>query len=106
MRKLTKRFGIKGRVAARYVAAGYSVTVNPPLEGVDFTASKHGVRYAGIIFWEKKSIGPEIIEKAHAIGEKYRVKPVIVLYGSGPKITAEALDKARELGVLVRRIRI
>jgi protein involved in ribonucleotide reduction len=105
MRKLSSKYGVSGRVAARYVAAGYSVTVNPPLKDVDFVASKHGVRFAGIILSGKKLYGVEIVEKAREIGEKYRVKPLLILYGTGPRITVEALEKAREYGVIIRRIR-
>ncbi len=104
-KKLMAKYGVKGRVASRYVRAGYSVTINPPLEGVDFTASKHGVRYAGIILWEKKTYGVEVVEKAHGIGEKYRVKPVIILYGSGPRLSEDTLAAAREKGIIIRRIR-
>lgn len=105
MRKLREKYSVKGRVASRYIAAGFSVTINPPLTGVDFTATKHGFRYAGIILWEKKTYNTDVVEKAHSIGEKYRVKPLIILYGSGPRITREAVEKARELGVIIRRIR-
>jgi hypothetical protein len=104
--KLSRKLGVKGRVASRYVEAGYSVRVDPPLEGVDFTASKKGVRLAGIIITGRKTVDADTIENAKKIGEEYRVKPVIILYGSGPSITPEALRKAREYGVSLRRIRI
>lgn len=105
MKKLVKNYRHVGRVAARYVAAGYSVTVNPPLKGVDFTATKHGIRFAGIILAEKKTYGVEEIEKAKEIAEKYKVKPIIILYGAGPRLATEALEKAKEYGIIVRRIR-
>ncbi len=105
MKKLTKKYSIKGKVVSHYIAAGYSVTVNPPLKDVDFTASKHGVKYAGIILSNKKIYGVEMVEKAKEIGEKYKVKPVLILYGSGPKLSSEALSKAREYGVIIKRIR-
>jgi hypothetical protein len=103
--KLLKKKNVVAKVAARYVAAGYSVTVNPPLKGVDFTASKKGVRYAGIVLWEKKKYGEEIIGKAKEIAEKYRVKSLIILYGSGPRIDNELIVKAREEGIIIRRVR-
>lgn len=105
MRKLITNYGYVGKVAAKYVAAGYSVTVNPPLKGVDFTASKHGIRFAGIIFAEKKTYGVEEIEKVKEIAEKYKVKPLIILYGAGPRITSEALEKAKKYGIIIKRIR-
>ncbi len=105
MKRLIRKYRVKGRVASRYIAAGYSVTINPPLEGVDFTASKHGVRFAGIILSDKKMYDVDIVEKAHEISEKYRVKPILILYGSGPRLSPKALEKAREYGVIVRRVR-
>lgn len=103
--KLLKKKNIVGKVAARYVAAGFSVTVNPPLKGVDFTATKHSVRYAGIILWQKKKYGEEVVVKAKEIAEKYKVKPIVILYGSGPVVDKEVILKAREEGIIVKRIR-
>jgi hypothetical protein len=69
--KLLEKKNAVAKVAARYVAAGYSATVNPPLKEVDFIASKKGTRYAGIVLWEKKRYGEEIINKAKEVAEKY-----------------------------------
>ncbi|WP_244372467.1 hypothetical protein [Staphylothermus marinus] len=103
--KLLRKKNVVGKVAARYVAAGFNVTVNPPLKGVYFTASKHGVRYAGIVLWQKKKVGEEIIGKAKEIADKYKVKPIIILYGSGPIIDKDIVAKAREAGIIIKRIR-
>ncbi len=103
--KLLSKKNVISKAATRYVAAGFSVTVNPPLKGVDFIAIKKNIKYAGIVLWKKKKYSEEVISKAKEIASKYNVKPVILLYGSGPRIDKEIVLKAKEEGIIIRRIR-
>ncbi len=105
IKKIAKRYGLVGKVAGRYVAAGYNVTVKPPIKGVDFIASGQGRRYGGFIFSGKTTVTPDKIEEVAKIAKTYGLEPLVVLYGRGAKITAEAIEKAKELDVKIRRVR-
>ncbi len=105
IKKIVKRYGLIGKVTARYVAAGYNVTVKPPIKGVDFIASGQGKRYGGFIVAGKTSISAEKIEELSRTAKIHGLEPLVILYGRGATITAEALEKAKELGVKIRRVR-
>jgi len=100
IKKIAKRYGLVGKVAGRYVAA-----VKPPIKGVDFIASGQGRRYGGFIFSGKTTVTPDKIEEVAKIAKTYGLEPLVVLYGRGAKITAEAIEKAKELDVKIRRVR-
>ncbi len=105
-RRLREKYGVVGKVAERYISAGYSVTFNVKCNDVlfDFIAKK-GEKIGVKIYNGKIKVGLEDIEKISRAAEKLGVKPVIVLYGSGPSVSEEALDKADELNISIKRIR-
>ncbi len=106
-KKLAEKYGVEGRVAGLYVEAGYSVEMHHPVKGdrVSFVARKEGVVVAVDVVNGSVRVTGEVVSK---IAEKAKVlgaKPVIVLYGSGPRLTEEAQNLAKELGVAVKRVR-
>jgi len=50
-------------------------------------------------------VGPEVVDRLLKKAELLRAKPVLVLYGDGPKLTEEARALVQERGVKVRRLR-
>ncbi|AEM39383.1 hypothetical protein Pyrfu_1526 [Pyrolobus fumarii 1A] len=106
-KKLREKFGPEGYVAGLYVEAGYSVKVGfETSEGrVSIRAEKEGTIYAIDVLTESKVYGPEVVEAIAKKAKSINAKPVLVLYGSGPKLSKEAMEKAKELGVKVRRVR-
>ncbi len=105
-KKLAARYGVVGKVAARYRMAGYEVRVESAEEGskLHFTAVKPRDRIAVRVYWRTGPVPESVVEElASAAGSGF--KPVLVLYGAGPKITPQVLEKARGLGVSVRRVR-
>ncbi len=106
-KKLREKYGVEGYVAGLYLEAGYSVEVGFATgEGrVAVKAVKGGEVLAVDVLTEKKVYGVEAVEAIARKAKSIGAKPVLVLYGSGPRLSKEALEKARELGVRVRRVR-
>ncbi len=106
-RKLREKFGPVGYVAGLYVEAGYNVTVGfeTPKGRVDVRAVKGGEVYAIDVLLEKRVYGPDVVEAIAEKAKSINAKPVLVLYGAGPELSKDAVEKARELGVKVRRVR-
>ncbi len=106
-KKLRERFGVEGYVAGLYLEAGYNVNVGFETgEGrVSVRAVKGGEVLAIDVLGEKRVYGPDVVEAIARKAKSIGAKPVLVLYGSGPSLSKEALEKARELGVRVRRVR-
>ena len=106
-KKLAEKYGVGGKVAAKYVAAGYSVKMEfPTAHGTVSFVAKKGSTVLAVDVVDGSRVVDEgvvraIVEKAKSI----RAKPVLVLYGSGPRLSEEAKKAAAELGVSVRRVR-
>ncbi len=106
-KKLREKYGPRGYVAGLYLEAGYHVIVGfPTAKGeVDVRAVKGGESYAIDVLVEKRVYGPEVVASIAEKAKSINARPVLVLYGNGPRLSKEALEKARELGVRVRRVR-
>ena len=106
-KKLEARYGVVGKVAALYRRAGFDVKVVDSSEDapVNFVAKKKGERLAVRVYKKSGKLPLEVVEElAKNAGEGF--KAILVVYGAGPKITGEALAKAKELGVSIRRVRV
>ncbi|KSW12266.1 hypothetical protein CF15_05815 [Pyrodictium occultum] len=106
-RKLEEKYGIEGRVAGLYVEAGYSVRMwfNTAKGRLSFVARKEGRVLAVDVVAESKILGREAVEALSEKARSINASPVLVLYGSGPRLSEEAKKAAQELGVSVRRVR-
>ncbi len=106
-KKLREKYGVIGEVAGRYVAAGYSVSKDVKVGDLvfDLVASKEGKKLAIKVFYETKTISGDEIEAYAKAAKKINAKPIIVLYGGGPRVSEGALEKIDEFDVGLRRIR-
>lgn len=106
-KKLREKYGVIGEVAGRYIAAGYGVSVNVKVGDVlfDIIASKKGEKLAIKVFYGARIVKSGEVEALVKAAENINGKPVIILYGSGPKVSEDALEKIREHGVGLKRIR-
>ncbi len=106
-KKLAQKYGVIGKVAGRYVTAGYSVDVVTTDENapINFTAVKKGERLAVKVFSKSGHVPVDVVSSLAAKAKESGYKPVLVLYGAGPKVTDELLGKIRDEGVSVRRVR-
>ncbi len=106
-KKLEKRYGVEGRVAGHYVEAGYTVAMKfPTPDGtLSFTAKKEGTVLAVDVIHGSVKVTADVVRKLARKASAIKAKPVLVLYGSGPVLTDEALAAAREEGVSIKRMR-
>ena len=106
-KKLAQKYGVVGKVAGRYVTAGYRVDVVTTSEEAPyhFTAVRKGEKLAVLVYYKSGKVPAEVVEGLAGKAKEEGFRPVLALYGAGPKISEEVLGKARELGVSVRRVR-
>ncbi len=107
-RMLASKYGPVGRVAANYRAAGYNVKVLDPAakESVSFIAWRKGEKLAVRVLIASGPVKVETVNELREAASKEGAKPILVLYGRGPKLTSEALEAARQAGVSLKRFRI
>lgn len=105
VRRLGETYGILGRIAGRYVAAGYSVELNHPTRygPIHVVARGDGQVLAVDVVYEGGKLTVEaarrILEKAKLI----RARPVLAVYGLGWNNVPEELRRfCEENGVKLR----
>ena len=106
-KKLAQKYGVVGKVAGRYVTAGYKVDVVTTSEEAPyhFTAARRGEKLAVLVYSKTGKIPLKVVEGLAGKAKEEGLKPVLALYGAGPQVSEELLGKARELGVSIRRVR-
>jgi len=106
-RKLEARYGVVGKVAARYRRAGYEVKVESAEASADvhFTAKRRGELLIAKVYWAAGRVPVEAAEAIARVANEKGGKPLLVLYGAGPKSHADLVSKAKELGVSLKRVR-
>ena len=106
-KKLEEKYGVEGKVAGFYVEAGYDVRMgfNTSKGRLSFIAKKGGQLLAVDVVAASKVLGRDAVEAIAEKAKAIKAKPVLVLYGAGPKLSDEAKTAARELGVEIRRVR-
>jgi len=102
--KLVERYGVIGRVASRYVTAGYSVRVLHPTRygPVHVVAKKHGVTLAIDV-----TTGIPSVEAAKSLLEKaklLRARPILVIYGRGSVVPQEVVSFCAENNIKLKRV--
>ncbi len=107
-KKLREKYGLVGEVAGRYVAAGYGVKLGIKSGETlfDIVAQRKNEKLAIKIVYEKKPITYSDLEKIEKDAKAINAKPVLVLYGKGPWIPREELEKLddSELTITITRI--
>ncbi|GAB6148360.1 hypothetical protein [Stetteria hydrogenophila] len=106
-KKLIARYGVVGKVAASYRTAGYQVKVENPEPGSDynFVAERRGERLVVAVYAKSGQVPVEAVVKVANAAKELSGRPVLVLYGAGPRASGELVGKARELGVSLKRFR-
>lgn len=106
-KKLAAKYGVIGKVAGRYRMAGYLIDMIDTGEGaaINFLAYKRGEKLAVKVYTKSGHVEASLVEKLASNAKDRESRGVLVLYGSGPKITGELVEKARELGISIRRMR-
>lgn len=105
-KRLIRKMGIAGRVAALYIYAGYNVSFNIKAGETlfDVVAKGRGGLFAVKIV-RTGVVEPGFVENVKQAADKLGGRAVIVLYGAAPSVSGEAVKKARELGVVLKRVR-
>ncbi len=101
-----KKYGVKGIVAARYLEAGFSVSVNVATrEGLaDFVAERMGEKIlVDVIVSRKPSV--DDVKRVKAKAASIKAKPVLALYGYHGQVPREVLEAAKAEGVKIKRVR-
>jgi HJR/Mrr/RecB family endonuclease len=106
-KKLEAKYGVVGKVAARYRMAGYLIEVVSSSDDapVNFIASKKGEKLAVKVAHRSGRLEKEVAERLAESAAETGARPVLVLYGSGPRVTSELLESIRAKNIGLRRVR-
>ncbi len=105
-KKLKEKYGNIGVIAGKYVEAGYSVNVRRTKTSkgiIDIVAIKGGEKLAIDVYDKTGVISPDIIEGVYEKAKQVNAKPILAIWGRGAKISSEALSRAKELDVKIKR---
>ncbi len=103
-----KKYGVVGRIAKRYIMAGYSVEFMHPTRygSIHIVARGDGQKIAIEVFDKSSTVSMEtvsrLLEKSKLIG----AKPILILYSNGPRIDNEVYRYCIENGIKIRRIKV
>ena len=103
-RKLEARYGVPGRVAALYRRAGFQVKMADG-GSIDFVAWRKGEKLAVKVYQASGQVPVDVVEALAEEAGKQGAKPVLALYGAGPRLSGEAREAVKQKGVSVRRVR-
>ncbi|MEM3926817.1 MAG: hypothetical protein QXU13_04465 [Desulfurococcaceae archaeon] len=104
---LEDRYGVIGKVASRYVKAGYSVELNHPTRhgAIEILArGNKGEVLAIEVVDSKKDLSISSVEKFLEKSKLIRAKPILVIYG-GVELPEDVYKFCKEKGVRIRRFR-
>ena len=101
---LAMKYGVPGKVAGLYRSAGYQVDMVLS-DDLDFIARRKGEGLGVKVFQKPGQPPEELLDKLSAAAKERGLKPILVLYGAGPRISSELREKAKGLGISVRRVR-
>jgi len=102
---LESKGGVYNRIASRYIRAGYRVRFDHGFKDIDLVISRSRESYGLKILYMKKIYVKTDLENFFNNCEKHGLKPVIILYGSGPRLDQETLASLAEKKVKIRRVR-
>jgi len=102
---LEAKGGVYNRIASKYVNAGYHVRFDHGFKDIDLIVYRSRERFGLKILYMKKVYGKTDLENFLNSCEKHGLKPVIILYGSGPRLDQEMLASLAEKKVRIRRVR-
>lgn len=106
-KSLIEKYGILGNVASKYIEAGLNVRILHPTRygPIHIVVNGNNIRLAIEVFAESREVPREVVEKIVEKAKLIKAKPVLILYGDGPKLTDEVFELCRKYGVKVRRLR-
>ena len=104
--KLIRESGVLGKLASLYVASGHNVTLNFKVKKsvIDILAQKVKAKYAIKVHLTSNPVNTREVEEIANASSKINAKPILIIYGSA-KVLNDALEKAKELGVKIKRVR-
>jgi len=101
---LAMKYGVPGKVAGLYRSAGYQVDMLLSDE-LDFIARRRGEGLGVKVYQDPGQPPEDLLSRLSAAARERGLKPVLILYGAGPRVSGEVRDRARELGISIRRVR-
>lgn len=97
---LQKKFGIIGKVASKYILAGFHVNI-VPRKGLSFIAVRGNERFGILVINSLKEIENKV-KQIISETEKLNLKPILVIYGNYGPLNKDLKKKIEELGVKIK----
>ncbi|MEM1541701.1 MAG: hypothetical protein QW101_05645 [Ignisphaera sp.] len=103
-----KKYGRLGRIAGRYVGAGYGVEFNHPTRygPVSLLVRGRGSIMAIEVVENNDKVDIEKIKVFIEKAKLLKAKPVLILYSTGSKLSDDVRKLCMDNGVKIRRIKL
>lgn len=102
-----EKYGVMGKVASRYLNAGYSVTFNHPTRYglIPVVVYGKGLRIAIEVIEKSGYIDINIVKNLIEKAKLLKAKPMLILCSDGPRLSDEIRKLCKDNGVKIRRIK-
>jgi hypothetical protein len=102
-----EKYGVIGKVAGKYLEAGYSIEfMHPTRYGkVHILARKEGKILAIEVIDKSGNVDENVVKTFLEKAKLLKAKPILVLYSDGPKITENLYKFCIDNGIKIRRIK-
>ncbi|MEB3780435.1 MAG: hypothetical protein GSR85_09465 [Desulfurococcales archaeon] len=103
---LSEKYGALGKVAGRYIKAGYSIR-DVDLEERSFIAVRRGEKLLVKVVWNVNKIDDSMLDELKNKAETLNAKPLLIVYGGKPRVSVirSIIDSIKARGISFRRIK-
>ncbi len=103
---LSEKYGALGKVAGRYIKAGYSIR-GVDLEERSFIAARRGEKLLVKVIWNVNKIDDSMLDELKNKAKTLNAKPLLIVYGAKPRVSAirSIIDSIKAREISFRRIK-
>ncbi|MCE4599308.1 MAG: hypothetical protein F7C81_03825 [Desulfurococcales archaeon] len=103
---LSEKYGVLGKVAGRYIKAGYSIR-GVDLEERSFIAARRGEKLLVKVIWNVNKIDDSMLDELKNKAKTLNAKPLLIVYGAKPRVSAirSIIDSIKAREISFRRIK-
>jgi len=106
-RVLEKKYGVLGKVAGRYLEAGFSVEMYHPTRygPIHFIARGGGMKLAVEVVEKPGFVDVDVVKRLLEKAKLVSARPVLVLYSSKSRFSDDVYRFCKENNIKVRRVK-
>lgn len=102
-----RKYGAIGKVASKYIEAGYSVEFMHPTRygAIHIVARGNNQIFAIEVFDKPSTISIDVVNSLLEKSKLIKAKPILAIYSNGPRLTDDVYRFCVENGIKIKRIK-